>query len=197
MSLKCWLKIQRRAHPYPTKQPLALQVSSTPSTSSSSPQSVSGNAFSAKQIHGSRNGVQCLGASHSENRWHLASQTATYKEVLGLFHYHTTYRQSYFGKQNGACSVDEQLLRKTEWSIGLFLWCLDRYFELRFIQSTHGQIERCLRVCPIDKTRSSPAWSICAAGDSVGLLRLFSQGVSPYIRDEAGKSLVNVSRTPD
>ena len=126
--------------------------------------------------------------------WHKSSGSVSFGTVLGLFRYCVTCSQSYFSKRGQLPLKEIDSLKRSNWSIVLFSWFMGRYFEFQS-QVYRGQVERRWRVCPVDPRRQSPAWMLCESGDTEGILELLSQGLSPYLKDAQGRSLLNVGNT--
>ena len=110
---------------------------------------------------------------------------------MGVLNFCIASRQLSLLHNDASVSRQEQVV-KEEWSLALVVWFTSRWFEFQS-RRVLGQVERRWRVCPIDVECASPAWDLCEDGDVKGVLKLFSHGLSPFIKDKSGKTLLNVS----
>ena len=173
-----------------TQKLLASTTSPTPSAVSlhEDPEKTS------KDSYGSFGMQKQSAAVTSRYAWYQSSETISYGTVLGLFGYCVTHSQFYLSKRGHRLLGNSRFEERSNWSIMLFLWFISRYVEFQ-TRVYCGQVERRWRVCPLDPTGQSPAWGLCRDGDVQGVLKLFCRGLSPYLKDAAGRSFLNVGDT--
>lgn len=177
-----------------TKKLVASTTSSSPSlTASQAPNLGSESTAVAKQPRDLRVDEQLSDFATSTYKWYISSQTLSCGVILGLVQYCITNSQLYFSDGKKTITRREHHVTRENWSIILFLWFIGRYFEFQR-RIYCGQVERRWRICPLDVQMASPIWNYCKWGNTQMVLKLFSQGLSPYIKDGRGRSLLDVSR---
>lgn len=134
---------------------------------------------------------QATAFAKSIYKWRLSSATLTSGTLLGLVQYCIIYKELCLSRQGDSISRQPRSMKLQDWSIILFFWSIGRYFQFQ-TRMHSGQVERRWRICPLDPQRTSPTWILCRNGDTQGLLKLFSQGWSPYVQDGQGNTLLNV-----